>query len=90
MKAKQTAFKGFDKSYEYHFDEKSDVLNNPNWESEFTETLKNELSLHECVKVQTTWRVSLKKKDDVESKPYLILKWRQLLILTKSQRSLTA
>ncbi len=37
MKAKQTAFKGFDKSYEYHFDEKSDLLNNPDWESEFTE-----------------------------------------------------
>ncbi len=70
MKAKQTAFKGFDKSYEYTINEKSDVLNNPDWESEFTETLKNELSLYECVKIQTTWRVSLKKKDDVESKPY--------------------
>ncbi len=69
MKAKQTAFKGFDKSYEYHFNEKNDDPLN-DWESEFTETLKNELSLHKCAKVRSTWRVSLKKKDEVESKPY--------------------
>ncbi len=69
MKTKQTAFKGFDKSYQYHFNEKSDDPLN-DWESEFNETLKNELSLHQCVKVQSTWRVSLKKKDDVDSKPY--------------------
>ncbi len=54
MKAKQTAFKGFDKCYEYKFHKKCDVLNNPNWKSEFTETLKKELSLHKCVKVQST------------------------------------
>ena len=65
MEVKQTAFKGFNKSYEYHFNEKSDNPLNE-WEYEFNETLKDELSLHQCVKVQNTWCVSLKKKDDVE------------------------
>ncbi len=31
--------------------------------------LKHELSLHDCVKVQSTWHMSLKKKDGVKSKP---------------------
>ena len=70
MKTKQTAFRGFDKSFQYDITDDSDVLNNPDWEAEFNETLKHELSLHECMKFQSTWRVSLKKKDDVESKPY--------------------